>query len=494
MTILENGVMRAPAGAVIGAVTRWSEVPHAPLTDYTGKAAPLHAYPVFAYDDAINNRFAIWQGDIATLEVDVITNTSDETLTECNAVSERIMSMAGPDLKEEIITRAHECRTGEAVVTGGYSLRSRHVVHTVSPKYLAKYHSAAENSLHNCYKNVLHAAGELGARSLALCVVNTPRRNFPPDVAAHVALRTIRRYLEQNETPHLVILTSNCGAELAPFTALAGLYFPRSALEAEAARWAVQPGGAAGEPVHPERRIRIIHNPHSHTTLADDDTTCDEEMAAEAAAAFARACSPDTQRLLPSPVNSAQPRRHVHDADQYERLLRRARSEDLSEVSGIGCLYQSGVDRLGRPVVIFIGKWFPIADIDLDKALLYLIKLMDPIVRGDYVIAYFHTLASSANHPPFSWLKEVYTVLPYKYKKNLKAFYIVHPTFWTKMMTWWFTTFMAPAIKAKVHNLPGVEYLYSVMQPHQLEVPAFVTEYDMTINGMHYFQPETNNT
>lgn len=52
---------------------------------------------------------------------------------------------------------------------------------------------------------------------------------------------------------------------------------------------------------------------------------------------------------------------------RYERLLRRARSEDLTEVSGIGCLYQSGVDRLGRPVVIFIGKWFPIADIDLDK-------------------------------------------------------------------------------------------------------------------------------
>lgn len=52
---------------------------------------------------------------------------------------------------------------------------------------------------------------------------------------------------------------------------------------------------------------------------------------------------------------------------RYERLLRRARSEDLSEVSGIGCLYQSGVDRLGRPVVVFIGKWFPISDIDLDK-------------------------------------------------------------------------------------------------------------------------------
>lgn len=52
---------------------------------------------------------------------------------------------------------------------------------------------------------------------------------------------------------------------------------------------------------------------------------------------------------------------------RYERLLRRAKTEDLTEVSGIGCLYQSGVDRLGRPVVVFVGKWFPFNKINLDK-------------------------------------------------------------------------------------------------------------------------------
>jgi hypothetical protein len=41
---------------------------------------------------------------------------------------------------------------------------------------------------------------------------------------------------------------------------------------------------------------------------------------------------------------------------------------------------------------------------------------------------------------------------------------------------------MAPAIKQKVHSLPGVEYLYSVMSPDQLEIPAYITEYDMTVS------------
>lgn len=51
------------------------------------------------------------------------------------------------------------------------------------------------------------------------------------------------------------------------------------------------------------------------------------------------------------------------------------------------------------------------------------------------------------------------------------------------MVSWWFTTFMAPAIKEKVHNLDGVEYLYDVIAPSQLEIPAYITEYDMTVSA-----------
>lgn len=50
----------------------------------------------------------------------------------------------------------------------------------------------------------------------------------------------------------------------------------------------------------------------------------------------------------------------VHYISRYERLLRRARTEDLTEVSGIGCLYQSGVDRLGRPVIVINSHSMPI--------------------------------------------------------------------------------------------------------------------------------------
>lgn len=45
---------------------------------------------------------------------------------------------------------------------------------------------------------------------------------------------------------------------------------------------------------------------------------------------------------------------------------------------------------------------------------------------------------------------------------------------------------MAPAIKSKVHQLPGVEHLYAVMTRDQLEIPAYITEYDMAVR-VHLF-------
>ena len=88
--------------------------------------------------------------------------------------------------------------------------------------------------------------------------------------------------------------------------------------------------------------------------------------------------------------------------------------------------------------------------------------------------AFFRT--ASENMISYWWMKEIYSKLPYHYKKNLKDFYtgiynihilwphalsifilLVHPSMWTRLTSWWFTTFMAPAIKQKLHNVYEVK-------------------------------------
>ncbi|EAL40460.3 AGAP005091-PB [Anopheles gambiae str. PEST] len=523
----------------LGSLKRWGEQseddrgqPRPRPTDYSQfapnvEAGPKHPVTPFPCDAQINNRFVIWEGDISQLKVDAITNSTDETLTEKNRVSKKIFGRAGAALTSAIVHDVRRCKTGEVRVTPGFFLPSKYIIHTVGPIYSEKYRTASEATLHACYRNVLYKARELGLRTVALCDISSVQRNFPPDTAAHIALRTVRRFLEQYRAEIVIVCLESNARSI--YEVLAPLYFPRDALEERSALWQLPKdiGGLYGEPQLADRQIRIIHNPqHSVMIEADDDSDTsphDLEMGSDveysninlslaaqlsgAAHSFTQMQGDlDRQRLLgdrPRMVyesvldDGLEGIEHQESSPllvdcEYERLLRRAKTEDLSEVSGIGCLYQSGVDRLGRPVVVFCGKWFPAHNIDLEKALLYLIYLLDPIVKGDYVIAYFHTLTSSNNYPSLQWLKDVYSILPYKYKKNLKAFYIVHPTFWTKMMTWWFTTFMAPAIKTKVHSLPGVEHLYSAIAKDQLEIPAYITEYDMATNGIHYFQPITN--
>ncbi|XP_050313453.1 protein GDAP2 homolog isoform X2 [Anthonomus grandis grandis] len=477
---------------------RWGDAPtsqHAKV-GVPGGARGSHISP-FLCDENINHKLVLWEGDITCLQVDAIVNSTNEAMNDKNPVSDSILLRGGPRLYEDIKSDIRECRTGEVRVTQGHALPARYVIHTVGPKYNIKYQTASENTLHMCYRNIFQKAKEMGLQSIAIPVVNSLKRNYPPDQGAHIALRTVRRFLERHGNSFHTVIFVVDKVDLGIYEVLLPLYFPRSQQEEDAARYQLPSdiGGPEGEPIMPDRQIRIIDNPQH--TLHDDETLSLSphlEITLGDAGTFAQMqADPDRQRLLgerpiTDPIANIIIQELEHQ-ERYEKLLRRSKTEDLTEVSGIGCLYQCGVDRLGRPVVVFIGKWFPFNKINLDKALLYLINLLDPIVKGDYVITYFHTLTSSSNYPSFSWLREVYNILPYKYKKNLKAFYVVHPTFWTKMMTWWFTTFMAPAIKQKVHSLPGVEYLYSVMSPDQLEIPAFITEYDMTINGLRYFQP-----
>ncbi|QQP35350.1 Uncharacterized protein FKW44_023546 [Caligus rogercresseyi] len=96
---------------------------------------------------------------------------------------------------------------------------------------------------------------------------------------------------------------------------------------------------------------------------------------------------------------------------------------------------------------------------------------------------------SRDNIPSYGWIKDVYNTLSYRYKKNLKAFYIVHPTLWTKLTCWWFSTFMAPAIKNKILNIHALSELSEQVNTKELDLPMFITEHDMSLNGLRFYEP-----
>lgn len=52
----------------------------------------------------------------------------------------------------KLFSEFSECRTGDVKVTSGHELPARYIIHTVGPKYSVKYQTAAETTLHMCYR------------------------------------------------------------------------------------------------------------------------------------------------------------------------------------------------------------------------------------------------------------------------------------------------------------------------------------------------------
>ncbi|KAK2106738.1 Ganglioside-induced differentiation-associated protein 2 [Saguinus oedipus] len=113
----------------------------------------------FLYNKDINGKVVLWKGDVALLNCTAIVNTSNESLTDKNPVSESIFMLAGPDLKEDLqklkdlfdlFEVPFSCRTGEAKLTKGFNLAARFIIHTVGPKYKSRYRTAAETKQSSC--------------------------------------------------------------------------------------------------------------------------------------------------------------------------------------------------------------------------------------------------------------------------------------------------------------------------------------------------------
>ena len=81
-------------------------------------------------------------------------------------------------------------------MTKACNLPARRMIHTVGPRYNDKYHNAAENALHGCYRSCLSILIENKLRTIAFPCVYTKGKCYPREDGAHVALRTVRRYLE----------------------------------------------------------------------------------------------------------------------------------------------------------------------------------------------------------------------------------------------------------------------------------------------------------
>ena len=142
------------------------------------------------------------RGDITELAVDAIVNAANERLARGGGVCGAIFAAAGPRLDAACAAIGH-CDTGDAVVTPGYDLPARFVVHTVGPVWHGGDAREAE-LLASCYRRSVEVASEAGARSLAFPAISTGIFGYPLEAAAAIAVETLRGEGDRLEVVQLV--------------------------------------------------------------------------------------------------------------------------------------------------------------------------------------------------------------------------------------------------------------------------------------------------
>jgi O-acetyl-ADP-ribose deacetylase (regulator of RNase III) len=119
-----------------------------------------------------------------------------------------IHTFAGIQLREECDRRMKELRnkfgssyeqpTSVPMITDGYNLPAKKVIHVVGPIVERGLTLELEKELANCYKNVLDMCLENNLRSVAFCCISTGVFHFPNRRAAEIAVSTVEDWLERH--------------------------------------------------------------------------------------------------------------------------------------------------------------------------------------------------------------------------------------------------------------------------------------------------------
>lgn len=157
---------------------------------------------------------SIWRGDITRLGVDAIVNAANSGMTGCYqpnhaCIDNAIHTFAGIELRnkcDELMQKqGHLEETGKAKITPAYNLPSRYVIHTVGPIVQNEVTDFEKEQLRSSYLNCLKIADENNVQSIAFPCISTGVFSFPNKLAAEIAVKTVKEYLQNKSNIQKVI-------------------------------------------------------------------------------------------------------------------------------------------------------------------------------------------------------------------------------------------------------------------------------------------------
>ncbi len=140
----------------------------------------------------------IVRNDITKMQTDAIVNAANSELRMGGGVCGAIFEAAGAEQLQEECRKIGHCDTGEAVITGGYSLPAKHIIHAVGPVWQGGGHDEAR-LLYSSYTSSMELALKHGCDSIAFPLISSGIYGYPKDQALRIAISAIGEFLLKHD-------------------------------------------------------------------------------------------------------------------------------------------------------------------------------------------------------------------------------------------------------------------------------------------------------
>lgn len=140
----------------------------------------------------------IIQNDITKVKADAIVNAANSQLKIGGGVCGAIFSAAGAEELHKACDKIGFCNVGEAVITGGYLLKAKYIIHTVGPIWKGGGYNE-ENFLKGCYLSSLNLALKYKCKSIAFPLISSGVFNYPKESVLNIATKIISDFLTTND-------------------------------------------------------------------------------------------------------------------------------------------------------------------------------------------------------------------------------------------------------------------------------------------------------
>lgn len=150
--------------------------------------------------------FTIVRQDITKMEVDAIVNAANTELQMGGGVCGAIFKAAGATQLQAACDKLAPIETGEAVITPGFGLPAKYVIHAAGPVYRSWNREQSEQLLRAAYTNALKRAIENNCESIAFPLISSGIYGYPKDEALQVANSAIQDFLSDHDIDVTLVL------------------------------------------------------------------------------------------------------------------------------------------------------------------------------------------------------------------------------------------------------------------------------------------------